>query len=258
MKKRFVFTKESSFTHVKDKMHQSVTEHIVQDDQTQKLYHHVVSYGSWFVIKDESVFMSHLLKELGIEELGVSYVADECQFDLPWYPFHEPKTKSVVELPDGVKLEDISFEVLHSRDEKPEGKTFFTKEYDIACTDGKTYKYSGEKLLKPMFACCPHTLFYVYKEKASTPFKSALAGFGFGKVRDMEELLYKTDACKYEEIKGLLEAFGKFDLKPMMLAFDAETKRKHQGFYRQLLERQQLVKEYFATHFSYTEDQGDM
>ena len=39
MKKKFVFTDDSSFTHVKDKMHRGVTEHVLQEDTTKKLYH---------------------------------------------------------------------------------------------------------------------------------------------------------------------------------------------------------------------------
>ena len=88
MKKKFMFTDESSFTHVKDKMHQSVTEHILKDDETKKLYHHVVSYGSWFRVSYQAVFMSHLLKKIGVTGFCVGYVADDCKIKLPWYPVH--------------------------------------------------------------------------------------------------------------------------------------------------------------------------
>ena len=110
MKQTFIFTSDNSFTHIKDKMHQSVAEHIVQNDQTKELYHYVVSYGSSFNISHSSIFMSHLLKMIGLTGFAVAYSADNSNIVLPYYPYKMPENKSLVEVPKNISLNEINFE----------------------------------------------------------------------------------------------------------------------------------------------------
>ena len=137
---KYKITKDSSFIHVKDKMHKSVTEHIIEEIKTKKLYHHVVSYGSWFDISYESVFMSHLLKELGVTGFGKAYIADDCEIVLPWYPCREQTKKSIVELPKFAKVEDVQFGCSKLKVCDKFKETFVSKTFVKILEDGKKYQ----------------------------------------------------------------------------------------------------------------------
>lgn len=248
MKKKFIFTEESSFSHMKDKMHNSVTEHIVEDDETKKLYHYVVSYGSWFKISYQSVFMSHLLKKIGVTGFGVGYIADDCKIELPWYPQYKIEKKSVVELPDFIKLEDVEFgdkkEVVSDKYKQSfVGKTF-VKEYE----GGKAYTITGEELLPYLFGCSCFRYGTALFEDKAYPLHCLLQGGTWHKMKDLRKMLEETEIIKQSEIQEVLKKFIELEIEKEIAKFTEETSIELPDLKVDLIERQEIVKKLLYSH----------
>ena len=249
MKKQFKFTKESSFTHVKDKMHQGVTEHILEDDQTKELYHHVVSYGSTFQVTPEAMFMAHLLKKIGVSGVCLGYVADECKMVLPWYhPQHTLIEKAVVELPKFVKLQDVEFDtstqaaLSEKYKETFLGKTFKGKRK----TDGKEYEIKGDHLIKDLFGCYAFYYGYAVEEDLSRyPLGCILYSPSFYGIGDLEKALKEVDMMP--EVSDILHGFSEVDIPEEIAAFEKELEIKADKLKEDLLKRQEIVKQYIST-----------
>lgn len=243
MKKKYTFTKDSKFTHVKDKMHQSVTEHIVEDEETKKLYHDVVSYGSWFRITDSSVFMSHLLKEVGLTGFCEAYIADDCGMKLPWYPSRPITSQSVVELPEDLMLKD--FEFGYSKTEKSDEfkQTFLGKEFEIPIDGQYKTTYTGEDLLKIIFGCSAFQIGHSKVDDKHSPLFCLLSMREFDTIDEekMATLLSALDKTKHKEIVSVLEAFSKIDIESKMKEFDEESAKAHPDLCTELLYKQLII-----------------
>lgn len=243
MKKKYIFTKDSKFTHLKDKMHQSVTEHVVEDEETKKLYHDVVSYGSWFRITDSSVFISHLLKEVGLTGFCEAYVADDCSMILPWYPSSPITSQSVVELPEDLKLKD--FEFGYSKTEKSDEfkQTFLGKEFEIPIEGEYKTTYTGEDILKIIFGCSAFQFGHAKIGDKHSPLFCLLSMRGFDTIDEekMSTLLAALDKDKHKDIVSILKAFSKIDIEAKMKEFDEETERTHPDLCTELLYKQLII-----------------
>lgn len=246
MKKKFIFTKESSFTHLKTKMHQEVTEHIIEDDETKRLYHHVVSYGSWFRISYSSIFMAHILKQIGLTGFGLAYAADESQIILPCYPYHRPETKSIVELPKGVLLKDITFEYTDKKISEKFKQTFLGKSYKLKYKTGKEISKSGEGLLKLLFGCVTHRICEFIKGDECYPFYCILSNMGWYDKEDLIQILSESDVLQHQEIKCVLEKFVKIDIAKSIKILEEETQAQMPKLTQELLERQQIIREHLT------------
>jgi len=249
MRKKFIFTSDSSFTHVKDKMHDSVTEHIVQDDETKKLYHHVVSYGSWFDVSYSSIFMAYLLKKIGITGFGLAYSADDCKIDLPYYPYHKQKVKTVVELPKFVQLEDIAFE--HSKLEVSEQfkQTFVGKTFKQKYESGAIYDVKGEELLKYLFGCSVFRFGEAKIKDKVYPLCCILYKFGWRtEIGELTKKLKDTDIGERPEIHEILERFVELDIDKAIKVFEEELQTKFTDLRKDLIERQEIIKSYLSKH----------
>ena len=246
MKKKFVFTKESSFTHLQDEMHQSVTEHIIEDDETKKLYHMVVSYGSWFRVSYESIFMSHLLKKIGVTGFCVAYSADECEIRLPWYPYHKIETKSIVELPEFVKLEDTFFGDLKIETAEEFKKSFVGKTFIEKDKTGKEYERTGEYLLPYLFDSYCFRFGTVKMQDKAYPLYCILKGATWHKIGDLKKMFEETYIIEQPEIKDLLEKFVKLDIEKGLKSFEDELGFECSDLKKDLLERQDLISEFLT------------
>ena len=222
MKKQFVFTKESSFTHLKDKMHQSVTEHIVEDDQTKKLYHHVVSYGSWFQVGHEAVFMSHLLKKIGVTGFALAYSADDCEIRLPWYPSQEVEIKTIVQLPKSVKVEDLEFGDSKIKECEQFKQTFIAKTFKKrTIKTGCEGKIEAKELLRYLFSCSPFKFAEAKIKEEVYPLYCMLYGVSWHQTSDLIKLLDDTDILSEDVIK-IMEKFIKLDIEKELETFEDE------------------------------------
>lgn len=244
MKKKFIFTKDSSFTSVQDKMHQEVTEHIIQDDETKKLYHYVVSYGSWFSISKDSVFMSHLLSKIGLTGFGKNYIADGCKIDLPWEPYNKKTRHSIVELPEDIKLEDVELDASQTKVSDRFKQTFLGKSYVIQSQEDNEDEYGGEDLLKLIFGCVIHQLAEFKDGDKVYPFYCVLTNFGWNKKEDLIDVLGEGQIGEHPEVFDILEKFASIDIKNEIEKFGKETGNKHQELCKELLQRQKIVKKY--------------
>ncbi len=248
MKKKFMFTKDSSFTHVKSEIHKEVTEHIVQDDETKKLYHHVVSYGSWFRITYESIFMSHLLKKIGITGFGVAYSADDCEIDLPCYPYHKPKRKSVVEIPEFIELKDIDFGRSKSEESEKFKQTFMGKTYKKKHEIGFVYDITSEDLLKHLFSCFPFYFGTAKEEDKVYPLYCILYRCSLKKKDELKKYLKYTDIGEYPEIRQILEKFVEIDIEKAIKIFEDEIETEFEDLKKDLTERQEIIKDYLSKY----------
>lgn len=244
MKKKFVFTDDSSFTHVKNKMHHGVTEHILQEDTTKKLYHYVVSYGAPFKISDSAIFMSQLLKEIGVTGFCTSYSANNCRILLPWYPSTKIDRQAIVELPQNVKLENIVF----GKSELPMSdrfkQTFLEKKYKIKLEDGKVCDYTGKELLKIMFGCWAFNPVDFCEGDTAYPFYIILDKIPLDKYykKEFVNLLYSLDINEHAEIYSILNKFAKIDIKKAVKSFEKEIGKQTPEMCTELLFRQAVVQ----------------
>jgi hypothetical protein len=213
LKKRFVVTQDSSFTHVKDKMYHSVTEHIIQDDQTKELYHYVVSYGSSFSLSHSSVLMSHLLSNIGLAGFGLAYSADNSKIVLPYYPYHMPKTQTIVQIPQNVSLNQISFDRSKKRTSESFNNSFLGKKYIIHDSNKKSHKVTGEDLLKPLFGCYAFQVCEFTISDKICPFYCVMDNMSFNDKKELKKFLSQTDVLQHKEIKDILSNFVKLDIK---------------------------------------------
>ena len=250
MKKQFIFTKESTFTHLKDKMYHGETEHILQDDLTKKLYHHIVGYGSEVAISSESTFIAHLLEKIGVTGFSKSYVASDCKIDLPWYPSKYSITaKAVVELPEKAELKDFEFGEKEGELSERYKQTFVGKTFEIKQGD-KTYILSGKKVLKILFGATTVELGHFQKRELVYPFQTILASekvFGEQEKAQFIHLLGKLDVNDHQEIVSVLKKFAKIDLKKEVESFEKEVKTKIQPLFKDLSLRQEIVKKHLLT-----------
>lgn len=247
MKKKFIFTKDSSFTHVKDEMHDSVTEHIVQDDETKKLYHHVVSYGSWFRISYASIFMSHLLKKIGVTGFGLAYSADDCKIDLPWYPYHKQTRKTVVELPEFVQLEDITFGYSKLEISEQYKQTFVGKSFKQKYKSGSIYDVKGEDLIEYLFGCSAFHFGEAKIEGKVYPLCCVLYKLGWRtEIDELTKILKETDIGECPEVYQILEKFVELDIDKSVKVFGEELQSKFTDLRKDLMERQEIIKGYLS------------
>ena len=246
MRKKFLFASDTSFMHVKDEMHREVTEHIIEDEKTKKLYHYVVNYGSWFHISYESIFMSHLLKGLGINGFCRAYIANDCQIALPWCSYRELKQKTVVQLPEFVQLKDFTFGVPKTELSEKFKETFVGKTF-IEKQEGCNVKtITGKELLPYLFGC---TTFCYGKSGVGDkayPLYCLLYGGTWHRIKDLIALLQETKVCDYAEIRGLLERFVELDIEKEIEIFEDETKIQLDKLKSDLLERQEIVDAFLA------------
>lgn len=250
MKKQFIFTEDSSFIHIKDKMYQEATEHILQDEQTKRLYHHVVSYGSWFGIADTATFKSHLLEKIGATGFSKSYVADGCEISLPWYPHgYAERSKSIVEVPEGIDLEDIRFGIKTDHlckkfTQTTVGKSFKGKQ------DGKACEVSGKSLLHDLFRVEVIPVGHFEKEGEIYPFYTILEGFSPFDERYKSQAiktLKSLDLYKSPEIQAMLDRFARIDIKKEIGSFESELGREFKSLSEELCCQQKIVREYLQT-----------
>ena len=245
MRKQYIFTQESSFTHVKDKGHQEVTEHIIQDDETGALYHHVVSYGSWFSISDLSVFMSHLLKKIGVTGFSESYIADECEIKLPCYPHKKPTHKEVVALPEGIDLESITLERPTLRECKRFKETFLGRTFRIKFKSGSAYTFTGEEILKDILGCTAFKLGDFLEDGKTYPFYTLLTRIP--RPYKLESFLIDSDVLKRKEIYQLLDKFTSVDIEKEIKVLEQETKRSQADIKEELIKLQAILKKHLSS-----------
>ena len=247
MKKQFIFTKDTSFTHLKDEMYDSETEHIIKDDQTEKLYHHIVEHGSGFEISYESVFMSHLLKEIGLTGFGKSYGADACKIDLPWYPKHySTSRKFVVELPESAKLEDFEFGAKKDFLCEQFKQTSIGKTFDFKKGQEK-FSFLGKDVLGKLLGFSPIQLGYFKREKGIYPFFTVLKSqslFESGQGESVCKMLDCLDPREHEEIYSVLKKFANLDLKKEIGVFEQEIGKRVKELPSDLLLRQTLIRKH--------------
>lgn len=249
MKKQYLFTKDSSFTHVKDKMYHSATEHVIEDDRTKKLYHLVVSYGSWFKLGYDDVFMSHLFKEIGITGFEKSYVADDCDIVLPWYPgdFYK-QSKAIVELPDDVKLGDFEFGVLSEKISEEYQQTFLGKSFIIQDGDS-VHEYSAQGILSGLFGYYPYIVAHIKKEDSIYPLSLIISSSSMidKSPAQMVKVLSRLQLDKHSEILTILDKFSKIDLDRRFCDFKEEVGKDCEKLQQDLHERQAIIKRYLAS-----------
>ena len=241
MKKKFTFTKESSFTHLKDRMHNEATEHIVQDSETKKLYHHVVSYGSWFNISYSSIFMSHLLRKIGLTGFGIAYGVDDCDVKLPCYPYNRPTRKSIVEVPEGIRLQDLSFVGSNKETSKHFQETFLGKIYTLTNKTGNTYRMQGKDVWRKLIGCYFHQICEIEKEDGVMPFYCVLTDFGGDGQKDLTKILTETNILEDLEVRQVLKKFVKIDIDKAIKALEDEISDKMPSLSKELKERQQII-----------------
>jgi hypothetical protein len=245
MRKKYSFTADSTFTHLKDKMHQGVTEHIIEDDQTKKLYHDVVSYGSWFNVSDSSVFMSHFLNDMGFTGFSRAYTADNCDVRLPWYPPHPITKQAFIEVPDRICLDDIEFGYSKTEESDDYKQTFAGKVFKIPSESSVDIEYKGEDVLKNLFGCSVFPLGYFKKGVKHYPFNCILKNQEFDTYdrRAFVSFLKKIDPEGNPEIYSLLQKFMVADVKTKIKEFEHDVGRKCSGLRDELLYRQLLIRE---------------
>ncbi len=243
MKKKFMFTKDSSFTHVKDEMRHSLTEHIIQDDQTKKLYFHVVSHGSWIKFSYESIFMSHLLKAIGVTGVGVTYGAEDCKIDLPWYPYRMP-FKAVVDLPEDIKLEDIHFGFFEEEVGDEYKQTFIGKKYKQTFKFGGESEIKGKDLLRDLFSCSVIHFAKTTTKDGVYPLGFVMYGVGLETKKDMIKKLSSTDISAHPEVSAVLHKFSELDIEKAIKTFEEELGADLSELGKDLVKRQKIAKFY--------------
>lgn len=244
MQRQFIFTEDSSFTSVKDKMHMSVTEHFMKEDETQKLYHYVVSYGSWFHISDASIFMSHLLEKIGVTGYCKAYSAQGCEIDLPWYPARGLESKSIVELPEGFDVEQCEFGKSKGEMCDDFKKTFLAKNFKLKTSTQEQEEYSGEYIIKELFGSTAFECGVLKVEDKDYPLYCALTDFKWHTKKDMMKILKGTDICKNVEVRSILKKFVKIDISKFAREFEKETEKDISSLTKELKERQAILRAY--------------
>jgi len=244
MKKKYIFTKDSSFTHVKDEMHKFTSTHIVEDDKTKRLYYRLVSYGSPRDISDESIFMSHLLRGIGITGICTSYLAEDCEITLPYTTSRRPTKPVIIELPKSIKLDEFSFGRALLEESDKFKQTFIGKKFEI-----KTgVMCSGEELIKTLFGCTVEQIGSVNKEEKTYPLYTISSDVTFDKESKQSFiiLLKELDKKLDSEIYSILDKFASLDVSQMIEEFDSEIERSTKLMSKELelLYKQSLVKKY--------------
>lgn len=244
MKQEFSYTEDSSFKSVKNEMHMSVTEHIIKEEETQKLYHYVVSYGSLFHISSDSIFMSHLFDKIGITGYCKAYSAEGCKIKLPWYPSSGLESKSIVELPEGFCVEQISFDKSKNDYCEEFKKTFLAQKFKAKTSTKEQVDYSAEYLVKELFGCTSFKCGVLQSGDEYYPIYCVLSNFAWHTKKDMIDILQKSDICKNAEIRAVLKKFIKLDISKMAREFKQETQNDTKCLVRELKERQAILRTY--------------
>lgn len=253
MKKKYMFTKDSSFTHVKDAMYKSATEHIVEDDETKDLYHHVVSYGGYIGMSSSSVFMSHLLAKIGVTGFGKSYEITGCKIDLPYYPsaqYHKAR-KAIVELPKGSKVEDIEFGRTTLEISDKFKQTFLGKTFKFG-KDDEQEPIQTKYVLSKLFRFLPDQIGYAIQGDKAYPLCTIMESsemFDSLRKRDFEEFLSILDEKEHAEIYAVLEKFAQIDIEKEIEKFIEETQstREMKSLKKEMLYRQDTIREHLAS-----------
>ena len=241
MKKKYTFTKDSSFSSVKDQMHTGVTEHYIKDDETEKLYHYVVSYGSWFHISEEAVFMSHLLEKIGVTGFSKAYIAEDSKIVLPWYPSSGLLSKNLVELPEWASLKCCEFGKSKGELCDDFKKTFLAKKFKVK-TATKEDVYTASYVIKEIFGTTTFDCGTLKVEGKDYPLYCLLTNYQFHTKQDMLKILQKSDICKKPEVREILKRFAKISLTKEAKMFKEETQKDLSSLILELKERQLIVK----------------
>ena len=243
MKKQYIFTKDSSFTHVKDKMHEGWHEHIIQDDETGKLY----SYGSWYRLPHSSIFMSHLLKELGITGFGLAYIADKAIIDLPYSPYHREE-KQILELPKDILLEEGDVDHSHKKVSEQFYKTFLGKTYELKDKEGTVIMKSGKDLLRVLFGCVALKVCYFVQKNESYPFYCIQESMEPSDIKYLIKILRETDLLNNHELKNILQKFVQKDINKSIEILENEAQVDMSEFTQELIERQEIINYFIKKH----------
>lgn len=240
-----MFTIESSFTHVKDKMHQAVTEHVIQDDDTKKLYHYVVSYGSWFSLHYDEVFMSHLFSKIGITGFGKCYAADKSTIKLPWYHPLGKQRQVLVELPKTMKCEDFEFGCKTEKMSETFKQTFLGHKFRIK-VDDEIQTMEGYRIIRKLFRFREFQIGYFDSGDGCYPLYTAIEcseRFDDFAKKGFCEILKSLHKIKHAEIYDVLEKFTKIDLKEEFDQFKKDVGVDCKSLFEELLYRQTVVKD---------------
>lgn len=244
MKKKYIFTKDSSFTHLKDEMHKFTSTHIIKDDQTMRLYYHLVSYGSPRDISDESIFMSHLLRKIGVTGFCTSYLAEDCKITLPYTSKRRPTKPVIIELPQGIKLEDVSFGRALLEESEKFKHTFLGKKISVKSDE----VYSGKDLIKCLFGCSIEQIGSVNKKDKTYPLYEISSDVAFNKESKQSfiSLLKALDKKLDYEIYAILDKFASLDISQMIEEFESEIGRSAELMSKELelLYKQSEIKKH--------------
>lgn len=253
MKREYILKKDTTFTHVKDRMYHGSTEHILQDDATKKFYHYVVSYGSWFHISDESVFMSYLLDKIGVSGLSKSMLADGCKIVLPYYPSVKPTKQAVVQMPDDVRVEDVSFDKV-DLPVSDEFKETFIGKY-VAEKSQYVFDSPGEEFLQRILGCMTFRLCEVSLHDEKLPIYTIISKDSF---KDYEKRYFskKLQSVFYgqcDDFKKICYSFARLDIQKELESFEKSTGVQYPSLFESLIYRQREIQRYCSIQLKETQ-----